>query len=103
MFYKIFVTISIMVMLLTGCSSGGPTNNEAKEVIYGVYFLQASIIEKQHCDPIPSWLEEQGYRNVWLVRYRFIDSGNTGGMLLAESDSEEYPWDIAGSMVESCP
>ena len=103
MFSKIFIMISILVILLTGCSSGGPTNNEAQKVIYGVYFQEASIIEKKHCDPIPPWFEEQGFQNVWLIRYRFNDSGDTGGMLIAESDSEEYPWEIAGPMMENCP
>lgn len=103
MLYRTIIALTILSILLAGCSSGGPTNAEAEQVIYGVYFRKAAVIEKQKCDTIPSWLEEEGFQNIWLVRYRFEESGNPGSMLIAESDSGEYPWVPAGPMMESCP
>jgi hypothetical protein len=37
-------------------------------------------------------MEQEGQTNVWLVRYKFEDSGTEGVMLIGENDSEEYPW-----------
>jgi hypothetical protein len=99
---KIFILILLAAVLLAGCTAGGPSDAEAKEVIYGVHFEDAKIIEKRQCELTPQ-MEEEGHTNVWLIRYRFKDSGNEGGMLLTETDSEEYPWNIYGMRVDSCP
>lgn len=88
---RTIVFISILVILLAGCSPGGPSNSQAKEVIFGVYFKDASILEKRHCELTPE-MEEEGKTSVWLVRYKFKDSGTEGVMLLSREDSEDYPW-----------
>jgi hypothetical protein len=100
--HKIFILILLVAVLLAGCTTGGPSNAEAKEVIYGVHFADAKIIEKRQCELTPR-MEEEGLTNVWLIRYKLEDSGNESGMLLAETDSEEYPWDIYRTQVDSCP
>jgi hypothetical protein len=48
--YRSLLLISLVTMLLAGCSTGGPSNAEAQKVIYGVYFLEASILEKRQCE-----------------------------------------------------
>lgn len=73
----------LAALLLAGCNAGGPSNGEAKDVIYGVYFQDARIIEKQQCE-LTSWMEEDGQANVWLILDEFEDSGRRGGMLLTE-------------------
>ena len=100
--HKTFILVLLAAIVLAGCTTGGPSSAEAKEVIYGVHFKDAKIIEKRQCALTPR-MEEEGYTNVWLIRYKFADSGNEGGMLLAEADSEEYPWDIYRTGVDSCP
>jgi hypothetical protein len=100
--YRVIFTILIAAILLAGCAAGGPSNAEAQEVIFGVYMQDAKIIKKSQCDLTPA-MEEDGYSNVWLVLYKFEKSGGEGGMLLAESDSEEYPWETYKIMVDSCP
>ena len=92
----------LVAVLLAGCTTGGPSNAGAKEVIYGLHFKDAKIIEKRQCEMTPR-MEEEGHTNVWLIRYKFEDSGNKGGMLLIESNSEEHPWEIYDTRVDSCP
>jgi len=100
--YRSLLLVSLVAILLAGCNAGGPSNAEAKEVVYGLYLQDARIIEKRKCELTPE-IEEEGYDNVWLIRYRFEESGNEGGMLIAEGDSEEYPWEIYAGMRETCP
>jgi hypothetical protein len=89
--------------LLTGCGAGGgPSNAEAQEVIYGLFFQDVRIIEKRQCELLP-WMEEDGQTNVWLVRYRFKESGSEAAMLLTETDSEEYPWQRYLAGMDHCP
>ena len=97
-----FVFIFLAAALLAGCSGGGLSNAEAKEVIYGVYFQDASIIQKQKCELTPQ-MKDEGVSEVWLVRYRFTKSGTEGGMLLTPGDTEEYPWVPYQAMIEKCP
>ncbi len=104
-----WMSILLLALFLVGCGTNGPSNVEAEEVIYGVYFKEARIIEKRACE-LTVQMEADGYTNVWLVRYEF-DLGSEGVMLLAETDSEEYPWlpymTMAGAssnlILESCP
>jgi len=102
-----WIFILLLALFLAGCGTGGPSSAQAEEVIYGVYFQEAKIIEKRACE-LTAQMEADGYTNVWLVRYEF-DSGSEGVMLLAETDSEEYPWSpyMAGAssnlILESCP
>jgi hypothetical protein len=108
--YVNLLLISLVVMLLAGCNAGGPSSAQAKEVIYGVYFKDASILGKRQCE-LTSKMEEEGQTSVWLIRYKFDDSGTTGAMLIGEGDSEEYPWmpymTMAGlteeAIEQSCP
>lgn len=89
--------------LLAGCGAGGgPSNAEAQELIYGIFFQDVRIIGKSQCELLP-WMEEDGQTNVWLVRYRFKESGSEAAMLLTETDSEEYPWQPYLSGMEHCP
>jgi hypothetical protein len=89
--------------LFAGCgASGGPSNAEAQDVIYGLFFQDVKIIGKRQCELHP-WMEEDGQTNVWLVRYRFKDSGSEGAMLLTETDSEEYPWQRYLAGMDHCP
>lgn len=99
--HKTLILVLLVAVLLTGCT-GGPSNAEVKEVIYGVHFKDAKIIEKRQCE-LTSQMEAAGHTNVWLIRYKFEDSGSEGGMLLTETDSEEYPWEIYQTRVDSCP
>lgn len=100
--HKALILALLAAVLLAGCTTGGPSNAEAKEVIYGVHFQDAKIIEKRPCE-LTTKMEEEGHTNVWLIRYKFQDTGNEGGMLLSEADSEEYPWGIYQTRVDSCP
>ena len=95
---------AVMLLLLAGlllaaCASGGPSNKEAQEIIYGVYLRDANIVDKTQCE-LTSWMEEDGHTNVWLVRYRFEGSDSVGGMLLSEV---EEGWQIYMSMIDRCP
>lgn len=86
-------------VLLAACASGGPSNKEAKEIIYGVYLRDAKIVDKTQCE-LTSWMEEDGQTNVWLVRYRFEGSDRVSGMVLSEVEGE---WQIYMGMRDSCP
>ena len=97
MMRKIWMPFLLVVVLLTACS-GGPSNEEAKEIIYGVYFKDATIVDKSQCEITPS-IEEEGYTNVWLVRYRFDGSFEEYGMTLAKVDGA---WQLHSTM-DSCP
>ena len=66
--HKFIFTILLSALLLAGCSTGGPSNAEAKEVIDGVFFSDAKITEKTQCDLTPE-MEEEGLSNPWLVKY----------------------------------
>ncbi len=99
---KILIIFVFIGLILVGCSNGGPSNAEAREVIYGVYLREARIIKKTQCELTPKMVED-GFQNVWLVLYKFEGSDKTGGMVLAESDSEEYPWKVYMGMTKNCP
>jgi uncharacterized protein YceK len=96
---RVLIAVLLVSVLLAGCSSGGPSDKEAKETIYGTYFKDATIIEKSQCK-LTSWMEDDGQTNVWLIRYKFKDSGTEGGMLLTERDEG---WQSYMPMVDSCP
>lgn len=100
--YRALIVLLLAAILLVGCSMEGPSVAEAEGVIYGVYIREARILERRQCE-LTSWMEEEGYANVWLVRYRFEGSDSEGGMLLTETDSQEYPWEILLRGVEACP
>jgi len=99
-----FLVVSLLVVLtLAGCSGGGgPSKAEASEAIHGVYIQEVSIVERQQCE-LTAWMAEEGHTNIWLVRYRFVESGSEGGMLLTETESAEYPWQPYLLNLESCP
>jgi hypothetical protein len=110
MINRALLFISLVAMLLAGCSVGGPSNAEAEEVIFGVYFQDARITNKRQCELTPR-MEKDGLENAWLVRYTVKDTGDKGAMIITEGDSDEYPWDVYICMVgqtiesieESCP
>ena len=89
--YRVVIVLLLMAMWLVGCGVGGPSNAEAKEVIFGVYFRDASILGKHHCELTPE-MEDDGQTDVWLIRYKFKDSDTQGVMLIGKGNSEEYPW-----------
>ena len=100
--YKGIILVFLIALLLVGCSSGGPSNAEAKEVIYGVYLSDAKVVKKQQCK-LTDAMKSEGHTNVWLVIYKLEGSDRENGMLLSESDSDQYPWEIYRNMVTSCP
>jgi len=110
MINRALLFISLVAMLLAGCSVGGPSNADAKEVIYGVYFQDARITNKRQCELTPK-MEEDGLVTVWLFRYTVKDSGDKGAIIITDGDSDKYPWDVYMTMVgrtiesieESCP
>jgi len=95
---KVLLAVLLASVLLTACA-GGPSNKKAKEILYGTYLQEVTIIEKSPCE-LTSWMKEDGQTNVWLVRYRFKKSGSEGGMLLTETDGE---WQLYRLTVDSCP
>ena len=94
---KVLISFLLIATLLTACS-GGPSNKEAKEIIYGVYLRDATIVNKSQCEITPS-IEEEGYTNVWLIQYRFDGRSEEHGMTITEVDGE---WKLH-SLMESCP
>lgn len=110
MIYRALLFISLVAILLAGCSAGGPSNTEAQEVIFGVYFQDARITNKRQCELTPK-MEEDGLVNAWLVRYTVKDTGDKGAMILTEGVSDKFPWDAymimmghtIESIEESCP
>lgn len=108
--YINLLLISLVALLLAGCNAGGPSNAEAKEVIYGVYLRDANISEKRQCQ-LTSQMQETGETNIWFIQYEFQDSETKNVMLISEGDSEEYPWQpyltmaglTAEAIEESCP
>ena len=100
--YEGFILVLLLALLLVGCSSGGPSNAEAKEVIYGVYLSDANIIKKQQCE-LTDAMKSDGHTNVWLVLYKLEGSDRESGIILSEADSDEYPWQTYMPMTTSCP
>jgi hypothetical protein len=100
--HKVFLIVLLITALLTGCSGGGPSTAEAKEAIYGVFLRDVRIIEKQQCELVPR-MQADGETNVWLVRYKFVDSGREGTIILSEKDSKEYPWQVYIIGFDQCP
>lgn len=87
----VLVMLLLTVMLLASCSSGGPSNSEVEELIYGLYVRDSSVVGKEQCE-LTTWMEEAGQTNVWLVQYRFEGQDDVGGMLLSEIDGEWVPY-----------
>ena len=88
---RVLLALLVAVVVLTACSAGGPSNSEAKEMIYGLYIRDSSVVGKEQCD-LTTWMEEAGHTNVWLVLYRFEGQDDVGGMLLSETDGEWLPY-----------
>jgi hypothetical protein len=98
---KTLVLLLLVVVLLVACNGNkeGPSDKRVKEIIYGMYFIDAAIVEKTKCE-LTSWMEEDGQTEVWLVRYQFEGHNNTNGMLLTKEDDE---WQTYMPGVDSCP
>ena len=95
----------MLASLLSGCAGGGPTNVEAMEAVYSVYFMYPSITDKVECAPTPN-LQAEGHTNVWLIRYNFKYEGaqeTEGGMVLIKSGDPDFPWQVYQSNTFNCP
>jgi hypothetical protein len=79
-------------------NTGGPSDKEAKEIIYGMYLKDAKIVEKNKCE-LTSWMEQDGQTSVWLVTYQFEGSNRVNGLLLTEEDGEWHTY----LKMDSCP
>jgi len=110
MINRALLFISLVAMLLAGCSVGGPSNADAKDVIYGVYFQDVRITYKRQCELTPK-MEEDGLVNAWLFRYTVEDTDDKGAIIITEGDSDKFPWDLYMTMMgrtiesieDSCP
>jgi hypothetical protein len=98
---KTLVSLLLVLVLLAACggSKEGPSDKQAKEIIYGMYLRDAKIVEKKKCE-LASWMEQDGQTDVWLVKYQFEGSNSVSGLLLTEKDGE---WQTYLSGMDSCP
>jgi hypothetical protein len=98
---KLLVSLLLVVVLLAACNGGdeeGPSDKRSEEILYGMYFRDASIVGKEKCE-LTTWMEEDGQTEVWLVEYQFEGSNDTHRFLLTKEDDE---WQSYLSL-DSCP
>jgi hypothetical protein len=98
---KALLLLLLAAVLLAACGGDkeGPSDKRAKEILYGTYFLDSTIIKKTKCE-LTDRMEEDGQTEVWLVEYRFEDSNDRHGLLLTKEGDE---WQTYLHGVESCP
>jgi len=98
----LFPIFMLLLALLPGCSQDAPSNNEIKEIVYGVYFVDASILEKAACE-INASMAAEGHSNVWLVRFLQENSDMPNSFVITESP--EGVWNLfTGSYIKGqCP
>ena len=102
---KSFFLITISPLLLAGCTVGGPSNMEAMEAVYSVYFIYPSIVDKVQCELTPS-MQSEGHSNVWLIRYNFKYEGKQKteeGMLISETNNAGISWQVYQTDTLTCP
>ena len=85
------------MLLLSACSVSRPTNKEIKEIVYGIYFQDASVLSKTRCSM------ESETENVWLVEYRLKSSDHPAHILLAEESSGGWTQYMGSAIPGQCP
>ena len=91
--------ICIALLILSGCSSGAPSNKDIKELIYGVYFKDAAIISKEVCEYSP----RSENSALWLVYFIYKGDNRPYGYLIEiSSDGTLSPFNMPISNA-TCP
>jgi len=88
---NICLAIAVCLILLTGCSSSTPSNREIKEIVYALYFREASVLDKEACEVSES-MASAGHANVWLVKYRLVSSDKPNSIAITENSTGD--WEI---------
>ncbi len=98
---KILVSFLLVLVLLAACGGDkkGPSDKQAKKIIYGMYIRDAEIVAKKQCE-LSTWMEEDGQTDVWLIGYKFEGSDNPSSLLLTKQDDE---WQSYLFGMDTCP
>jgi len=90
-------TLLASILLLSACTASQPTNNEIKEIVYGIYFHDANVLSKTRCEMADETV------NVWLVEYRLKSSDYPAHLLLMEEDSGNWTLFMGSAIPGQCP
>ena len=99
---KSFLFVLIGILLIAGCNSTSPSNKEIKEIIYGLYIRDSSVLKKVECE-ITDSMAVEGHTNVWLIGYRFDSSDKPNSLIITESQNGKWELYSFGVRMDQCP
>ena len=99
---NVCLVIAVCLILLAGCSSSAPSNSEIKEIVYALYFREASMLDKESCEVSDS-MASAGHTNVWLVKYRLASSDKPNSIAITENSTGDWEIYVESYQKDRCP
>lgn len=84
---RMMLLLMIALFLAACSSSDAPSDEEAQEIIRGIWLRESTIVEKTKCELTPE-MEGEGTTNVWLIEYRFEGKFDIDALTIAERDGD---------------